>query len=208
MGRQGVAGCVKAGGEEWEGMSPVAPSSPVSPLAQVARWRVRKNFYAKGAKNWAPSLLWKHVLLVTNLIFSTEAHTEHHLVCCWCLESPPRVNCNFPRNVCVFNSSRNSKVLNVWNGIQVVNTHALLNSIWKGSVGSCPPINLCCYGVFISAAIKFTSLMYVLLYQRSKFCSLQKQGKSSIIKSICLVRSQCSMNNKFLLVHKGHEWAI
>lgn len=98
-------------------------------------------------------------------------------------------------------------LLNVWNGIQVVNTQALPNSIWKGSMVSCPPINLCRYGFFIPAAIKFTSLMYVLLYRRSKFCSLQKQGKCSIIKSICLVRPQCSMNNKFLLLHKRHEWA-
>jgi len=63
---------------------------------------------------------------------------------------------------------------------------------------SCPPINLCYYEDFIPAAVKFTSLLYVFLYRRSKPCSLQKHGKYSIIKSICLVRAQHLMNNKFL----------
>lgn len=68
------------------------------------------------------------------------------------------------------------------------------------------PLTSAIMGLFLPAAVKFTSLLYVLLYRRSKFCSLQKHGKYSIIKSICLVRTQCSINNKLLLVHKGHEW--
>lgn len=48
MGRQGAAGYVKAGGEELEGISPAASNSPLSHLAQMARWRVRKNLVHQG----------------------------------------------------------------------------------------------------------------------------------------------------------------
>lgn len=46
-------------------------------------------------------------------IFIKADKDKQQLVCCGCLKSLLRFNYNFPRNLFVFNSPRNSKLLNV-----------------------------------------------------------------------------------------------